>query len=652
MRVNNFINSQGLPAHLYCSGENSRAYEYFGAHREGDRIVFRVWAPKARAVSLVGDFNRWDAASCPMTKMQYGVWECSLYDMPQLSAYKYSVMGCDGKRTCKSDPYGFFFETRPNNATRYYDISGYQWHDSQWQNRAQAKDHLSQPLNIYEVHAGSWKRNPDGSWLSYSRLADELIPYVKEMGYTHIELMPMSEYPYDGSWGYQVTGYFAPTSRYGTPKELMAFIDRCHQNGIGVILDWVPAHFPKDEHGLFRFDGSPCYEYADPRKGEHKEWGTCVFDYGKKEIQSFLCSSAMFWFDKYHIDGLRVDAVASMLYLDYGRPDGEWVPNINGGKEHLEAIKFLHRVNSTVLSNYPNALMMAEESTAWPYVSAPVEKGGLGFNYKWNMGWMNDLLRYFSLDPIYRSGSHNALTFPLVYAFAENFVLPLSHDEVVYGKRSLINKMPGEYAQKFDGLRAFYAYAMSHPGKKLLFMGQEFAQFDEWNFEKGLDWSLLEYPAHKMMQDYVKELNRFYIEHPEFWQIEDSWEGFQWISCDDNMQSVIAYRRIARDGKEIIVVCNFCPVERVGYRIGVPKSGAYRECFSSDWQRFGGGGFENLMINTEKRRPLHGHRQSLSLTLPPLSVIYLEHASDKRAPRKLCGKRKKERKKLFWRKNK
>lgn len=645
MREFNIISGSALALSQFGKGENCRAYEYFGAHRECDRIVFRVWAPKARAVSLVGDFNRWDAASCPMTRIGSGVWECSLYHLPEFAVYKYCVLGCDGKRTFKSDPYGFFFETRPSNGSRYYDISGYQWHDSAWFNRADANNHLSSPLNIYEVHAGSWKRNEDGSWLSYSQLADELIPYVKEMGYTHVELMPMSEFPYDGSWGYQVTGYFAPTSRYGTPKEFMSFVDRCHQNGLGVILDWVPAHFPKDEHGLYRFDGSPCYEYPDPRKGEHKEWGTCVFDFGKSEVQSFLSSSAMFWFDKYHVDGLRVDAVASMLYLDYGRPDGEWIPNINGGKEHLEAIELLRKVNTSVLRNYPYALMMAEESTAWPLVSGSVEDGGLGFNYKWNMGWMNDMLRYCSLDPLYRSGNHNLLTFSLVYAFSERFTLPLSHDEVVYGKGSLINKMPGEYEQKFAGLRTFLAYTMCHPGKKLLFMGQEFAQFAEWNFEKALDWSLLDYPMHKMMQDYVKELNRFYIDHPALWEIDFSWDGFEWISHEDNMQSIIAFRRKAKDGKEIIAVCNFCPVLREKYRIGVPLKGCYKECFSTDSERFGGGGVENRMINTERRK-MHGHNQSVSLTLPPLSVIYLEYEGKKRAPRKMCGVRKK-RKKLF-----
>ncbi len=618
--------NDNLSLYFFGQGTNYRAYQYFGSHRlSGDRAVFRTWAPNAASVSVVGDFNGWNPQSHVMHRVDgSGVWECEADGITDFTIYKYHVSAANHTVTLKSDPYAFHFETRPSSASRFYELDGYEWNDGEWRTRKDADKHYSRPMNIYELHFGSWKTYPDGNPFSYEKMAEELIPYVKEMGYTHIELMPMTEYPYDGSWGYQVTGYFAPTSRYGSPKDFMAFIDRLHQAGIGVILDWVPAHFPKDAHGLYHFDGGPCYEYSDPRKGEHKEWGTNVFDYGKPEVRSFLVSGALFWFDKYHIDGLRVDAVASMLYLDYNRRDGEWIPNSNGGHENLEAIAFIQQVNSAVFENYPYALMIAEESTAWPMVSKPVYMGGLGFNYKWNMGWMNDMLRYCSLDPFFRKDNHNNLTFSFFYAFSENFILPLSHDEVVHGKCSLINKMPGTYEEKFAGLRTFLAYTMAHPGKKLAFMGQEFAQFKEWDYQQALDWVLLDFPAHRQIFEFTKVLNRFYLDNSPLWEIDFSWEGFDWISNDDNTQSVISFRRRNKKGEELIAVCNFCPVQRDGYRIGVPEGCNYKEVFSTDEKRFGGGGISNGTVKSDKAQPMHGLEQSVALTLPALSVIYLK----------------------------
>ncbi len=599
-------------------------YEWLGCHRIANGYVFRVWAPRAAAVFLCGDFNGWNTRSLPMCAIGDGVWEIITDTPREYNAYKYYIVSQNGNGVMKSDPYAYHFETRPATASKVYSLEGYAWQDAEWQRNKATANSITSPLNIYEVHLGSWKRHADSSFLSYRELADELIEYVLEMHYTHIELMPITEHPFDGSWGYQVTGYYAPTSRYGTPHDFMAFVDRCHQAGIGVILDWVPGHFPKDESGLYRFDGEACYEYADERKGEHKEWGTCVFDYGRREVRSFLFSNALFWLKEYHIDGLRVDAVASMLYLDYNRASGAWMPNIYGGNGNLEAMSFFRELNTAVLLSCPHSLMIAEESTAWPGVSHAVDEGGLGFSYKWNMGWMNDMLRYISLNPLFRKEVHDSLTFSLVYAFSEQFILPLSHDEVVHGKGSLLNKMFGTYEEKFAGLRLFLAYTMAHPGKKLLFMGCEFGQFIEWDEKKALDWLLLDYESHRQLHHFTKTLNAFYRAQAPLWQQDTSWEGFSWISHDDKSQSVVAFRRIDKQGEELVAVCNFTPVKREAYRIGLPKAGSYQEVFTTDAKEFGGEGIGNGNIRT-KRVPFHGFEQSATLTLPPLSVVFLQH---------------------------
>ena len=630
-------NPSDLPIYLFKQGNNMEAYRYFGAHlcaQDGQAgVVFRVWAPHAQAVSVVGDFNRWTPDADMMHKVADAVWELFIPGMKAYDVYKFCITTPSGEQVYKADPYAFHAETRPANGSKVYDIGGYPWGDAAWDEAQKKRDVLNSPMLIYELHAGSWKMKEEGVPYNYSELADELIPYIKEMGYTHVELLPITEYPFDGSWGYQVTGYFAPTSRYGTPHDFMAFVDKLHQAGIGVILDWVPAHVPKDGYGLYMFDGAPCYEDPNPRRGEHKEWGTMVFNYGMPEVQSFLISSALFWVEQYHIDGLRVDAVASMLYLDYNRRDGEWEQNVNGGKENLEAIAFLQKCNSTVLGRYPYKMMIAEESTAWPLVTKPASDGGLGFNFKWNMGWMNDMLSYMKTDPLFRAGNHGKVTFSFFYAFSENFVLPISHDEVVHGKCSLINKMPGDYEQKFANLRTFYGYMTAHPGKKLLFMGQEFGQFIEWDENKPLDWMLLGYDKHRQLQAYVKDLNAFYRETPAMWEIDYSWEGFQWIVPDDNQQSVIAFLRRDAKGKMVMVVCNFNPVLREGYEMGVPNAGSYKEVLNSDDPKYGGSGVTNGTVRSRKGA-MHGFEQHVSLTLPPLSTLYFSVP----APRKKAAK--------------
>lgn len=611
----------------FHNGNECRAFEYMGAHKTLDGYVFRTFAPNAQTVSVVGTFNNWDRNINHMKKItSNGIWECLISgNILEYSEYKYSIITLFGNEILKADPYGFHFETRPATATKIFDIDKYIWTDSQWQKLKQEKISYTQPMNIYELHLSSWRKYKDGEFFSYKKIADELIPYVKDMGYTHVELMPIYEHPYDKSWGYQVTGYFAPTSRYGTPTDFMAFVDQCHAENIGVIIDWVPAHFPKDEHGLAYFDGTACYEYQDSKKSEHHEWGTLVFDYGKNEVISFLISNAIFWFEKYHIDGLRVDAVASMLYLDYDRKIGEWTPNQYGGKENLEAINFIKKLNETVFREYPYALMIAEESTAWPMVSGPTHSGGLGFNYKWNMGWMNDMLSYMMTDSLYRADHHKKVTFSFFYAFSENFILPISHDEVVHGKKSLIDKMPGVYDDKFAQMRIFLAFMMAHPGKKLLFMGTEFAQFKEWDATNELDWFLLEYPAHKSMQDFVKSLNHFYLQSRPLWEIDFSWEGFSWISHDDYKQSIIAFRRIDSDKNEIIIICNFQNMERKNYRIGIPYDGEYNIVLNTDDKNFGGKDLLSIRTIQSQKIKMHGLDQSISLDLPPITAIFLKH---------------------------
>ena len=618
-----------LPLHLFQQGEITQAYDFFGSHfteRNGKKgVVFRVWAPKAASVSVVGDFNHWDRGIHCMDKIgDSGVWELFIPDLKQYDIYKYSIQSAQGQIRLKADPYGFHMETRPNTATKIYDIEGYKWKDDKWQKERQTKDVYSSPMNIYEVHLSSWATKHDEDELfNYMEAAKKLIPYVKEMGYTHIEIMPIAEYPFDGSWGYQQIGYYAPTSRFGTPHDFMEFVDYCHQNDVGLIVDWVPAHFPKDAAGLYEFDGGYCYEYSHPLKREHKNWGTRIFDWGKAEVQSFLVSNANYWIEKYHIDGLRVDAVASMLYLDYDRRDGEWQPNIKGGNQNIEAIAFLQKLNAALFKNHPNILMIAEESTAWPMVTKPSDIGGLGFNYKWNMGWMNDVIAYMSMNPEYRPYHHNMLTFSFYYAFSENFILPISHDEVVYGKCSMLDKMSGPRDKRFASLRTFLGYMLAHPGKKLTFMGQEIAQFKEWNYKTGLDWDVLQFDEHKKYQTYVKALNNFYLANSPLWQVDSDWSGFKWIVSDDNTNSVLVFRRINRQGEELIVVCNFQPNYHPVYSFGVPYYADYEEVFTSEMPEYGGTNVLNGTVKAETQ-PMHGEGYSVSIKIAPMSVMFFK----------------------------
>ena len=615
------------PLFHFLQGNNCHAQDYLGAHPANvdgqDGYVFRVWAPHAKGVSVMGDFNDWNEDSHPMNRLDGGVWELFIPGMKQYDTYKYAVHARDGRVLAKSDPYAFHAETRPGNASKLYDLSGYQWGDQKWLEYRKSHTVYHSPLNIYEMHLGSWRRTGEGAFLSYRDIANSLVPYVKEMGFTHVELMPITEHPLDASWGYQCTGYFAATSRFGIPHDLMYLIDQLHQAGIGVILDWVPAHFPKDAFGLYEFDGEPCYEYADPRKGEHADWGTRVFDYDRKEVRSFLFSSALFWLEQYHIDGLRVDAVASMLYLDYSRQSGEWVPNKYGGHENLEAIDFLRTLNTHIFVPHPDVLMIAEESTAWPLVSHPVEEGGLGFNLKWNMGWMNDITHYMKLDPYFRQFNHKDITFSLMYAFSENFILPLSHDEVVHMKGSFLNKIPGPYEEKFAGVRAFYTYMLTHPGKKLLMMGSEFGQWNEWHYEYSLDWHLMENKENRDIKAFFQAANAFYLENKPLWDLDFSWEGFQWICADDNQNNCASFLRKDSKGDFILAVCNFSPVHRPGYRLGVPYRGTYQCVFNSDDERFGGSGLGDKEPLSSEDIPMHGQDQSLVIDIPPMSgVIY------------------------------
>jgi 1,4-alpha-glucan branching enzyme len=620
---------------LFTEGTHFRLYEKLGAqiieHNGVPGVCFAVWAPNAERVSVIGEFNQWDGRRHPMRpRGASGLWEIFLPGLQQGDMYKYEVKTRYlGYTVVKSDPFAFASELRPKTASLMWDLDRYEWHDEEWMVARKQRQRLDGPIAIYEVDLGSWKRAPDPEygtrWLNYRELAEELVSYANRMGFTHIELLPITEYPYDDSWGYQTTGYYAPTSRYGTPDDFRFFVDRAHQSGLGVIIDWVPAHFPKDAHGLSFFDGTHLYEHADPRMGEHQDWGTLIFNYGRNEVRAFLFSNALFWLDKYHIDGLRVDAVASMLYLDYSRNEGEWIPNEFGGRENLEAVHFLKRFNELTHLNYPDTLTLAEESTAWPMVSRPTYLGGLGFDLKWNMGWMHDTLEYMEKEPIHRRYHQQNLTFSLLYAFTENFVLPFSHDEVVHGKGSLLGKMPGDYWQKFANLRALYGYMYAHPGKKLLFMGGEIGQWNEWNHAWQIDWVLLNFNAHREMQDYVRTLNRLYAAQPPLHEMDFSWKGFQWIDFHDVDNSIVSFLRRARDPDDfIVVIANFTPVPRYGYRVGVPVAGFYRELLNSDWADYGGGNMGNAEGLPSEPTPWQGQPHSILVTVPPLAIVFLK----------------------------
>ena len=614
-------------AGAFFGGTDSEAYRFLGAHRAQrggeEGYLFRLWAPNAARVSVVGDFCGWDASAFPMARGEHGLWEKFIPGLKQFDTYKYAVTSARGKTVLKADPYAFHAETRPGTASKLYDLPPYRWGDGAWRaGRASAPVDRS-PLNIYEVHLGSWRRRENGDFYDYRSLAHDLADYVAGLGYNCVELMPVTEYPLDDSWGYQCTGYFAATSRYGTPEDLMYLIDHLHQKGICVILDWVPSHFCKDEHGLIDFDGTPCYEYADPLKREHAGWGTRVFDYGRGEVRSFLLSSAAFWLREFHVDGLRVDAVASMLYLDYGREDGNWTRNRNGGRENLEAIDFLRALNKTAYAINPNVLMVAEESTAWPLVTRPPQDGGLGFTLKWNMGWMNDMCHYLKLDPWFRQYHHKDITFSLMYAFSENFVLPISHDEVVHMKGSLRGKMPGDDRQQLAGVRAFTAYMLAHPGKKLTFMGAELGQWHEWDFASQLDWYLLENEKNQQLHRFFKDINAFYLSQSPLWDIDFSWEGFEWLVPDDNHNNVVVFLRRDCKGRELIAAVNFSPVAQGEYRFGVPPKKRYREVFTTDCAEYGGTGeWRNEKTVEVLPIPSHGREQSLCVKLPPLGAAF------------------------------
>ena len=623
--------------HLFGAGTHYEIYEKMGGRlmtHEGARgAAFSVWAPNAKAVSVIGDFNNWDARRSPMRRLgESGIWELFLPAAAEGDKYKFHVTQCDGRVVDKTDPYGVYAEVRPNNASVLYPLKRYKWKDRRWMTARRKYDFRTAPMNIYEVHLGSWKRAEGDRFLTYTELAEQLIPYVKEMGYTHIEMLPVEEHPFDGSWGYQVTGYYAPTSRYGSPDEFKQFVDACHQNGISVILDWVPAHFPKDDFALARFDGTALYEHQDPRLGEHIQWGTYIFNYGRKEVANFLLANALYWMDIFHIDGLRVDAVASLLRLDFCKEEGQWLPNVYGGSENLEAIEFLKHMNSVIAEREPGALMIAEDSTAWPGVTKKVDEGGLGFSLKWNMGWMNDFLSYIKLDPMYRKYHQNKLTFGMAYHYAENFVLVLSHDEVVHTKSSMIGKMPGDVWQSFANLRLSYGFMMGHPGKKLLFMGGEFAQYSEWSEARSLDWHLLQYADHQEMQAYVKELNHLYAEEPAFWAEDFDPNGFQWIECDDAESSIVSFVRRSEE-KELVFLCNFTPVVHRGFSLGVPQEGVYHERLNSDAARFGGSDVINAVPLQSKAEPAGRCPFRVELDVPPLGMVILEREQPKKQPR-------------------
>lgn len=608
---------------LYNTGNARRAYHALGCRYipECGMHRFAVWAPHAREVSVVGDFNGWDGYAHPMWRRDDEIWVTFIPGLKNGDIYKYRVVGEDWNTVLKADPFAFHAETGPATGSKIWDIEGYEWTDSDYMEKRRGKDSVHAPMSIYEMHMGSWRKKDGEVFPNYRRVADELVEYLKYMHYTHVELLPITEYPYDGSWGYQVTGFFAPTSRYGTPQDFMYFVDKLHSEGIGVIIDWVPAHFPRDEHGLRMFDGAPCYECSEQRMAEHPDWGTMIFDYSRPQVQSFLTSSAVFFFDKYHVDGIRVDAVSSMLYLDYGRKFGEWTPNKDGGNINLGAVDFLRKLNTAILTEYPGAITIAEESTAFPLVSRPPEVGGLGFMFKWDMGFMHDTLDYMALDPYFRSYNHSRLTFSMMYAFSENFVLAFSHDEVVHGKASMVNKMWGDYETKFASLRALYGYQFAHPGKKLMFMGGEFAQFIEWNYLQQLDWSLLEYPLHDGMRKYVRELGRLYASTPALWKVDDSWDGFSWLNVDDSERSSVAFMRMSQRSY-IVCALNFTPVRYDDFTIGLPKPGVLKEVINSDDTQYGGSGILNKAEIESADENFLDHPCSAKITLPPMSAVW------------------------------
>jgi 1,4-alpha-glucan branching enzyme len=619
--------------HLIAEGTHYRTYEKLGAHPGSldgtPGTFFGVWAPNADRVSVIGDFNGWNHEATPMKLFpEAGIWDCFVPGVGVGNLYKYFIESrYYGYSVEKADPYGFAAEIRPQTASKVWELTNYAWNDSDWMQGRRERTLQEEAMSIYEIHLGSWMRVPDDNlrWLTYRELASRLVEYVRHMGFTHVELLPISEHPFDGSWGYQTVGYFAPTSRFGTPDDFMYLVDVLHQNGIGVVLDWVPAHFPRDEHGLGYFDGTHLYEHSDTRQGVHPDWDTFVFNYGRTEVQNFLISNALFWFDRYHIDALRVDAVASMLYLDYGRKGGEWVPNPHGGRENLDAVDFLKRLNERVHAEWPGVTVIAEESTAWPMVSRPTYLGGLGFGFKWNMGWMHDMLEYMAHDPVHRSYHHNKITFSLLYAFTENFMLPFSHDEVVHGKGSMIGKMPGDEWQKFANLRALYGYMFGHPGKKLLFMGNEFGQWNEWNHDTSLEWHLLEYQNHSGLQRWVRDLNTFYRSEPALYQLDSDAAGFEWIDCNDNQRSLISFLRYGKDRRhQVAFVCNFTPVPRHNYRVGVPSGGIWKEALNSDAPLYGGSGQGNMGGLETSPLPMHGRPHSLTITVPPLATVVFQ----------------------------
>ena len=618
--------------YLFNEGTNFKSYEFLGVHKINNGWRFAVWAPNAEEVFLAGTFNDWNKTEYPLSKLgTTGVWAGEFENIKQGDLYKYAIKTKQNEFLLKADPFAVYSELRPGTASIVYDSKKFNWTDSKWISKREKTPPYDKPMLIYEVHAGSWKQHPDGSFYTYRELADSLCDYVLEMGYTHVEFMPICEYPFDGSWGYQVTGFFSPTSRYGTPEDLKYAINKFHKAGISVIMDWVGAHFPKDAFGLYNFDGYPEYEYADSRLGEHKDWGTMVFDYSKGEVISFLISSAYYWISEYHFDGLRVDAVSSMLYRDYSRNHGEWLPNIYGGNQNLEAISFLQNLNNILFTNFPNILMIAEESTSWPSVTAPVENGGLGFNYKWNMGWMNDTLRYMSMDPLFRKPNHNLLTFLMFYAYSENFILPLSHDEVVHGKHSLIDKMFGSYEEKFEAYKTLLGYYMSLPGKKLLFMGGEFGQFLEWRFAEELEWNRLEMEQHKKLLHFTKTLNHFYKENKPFWEIDHSWDGFEWINDHDSDNSVISFmRKSKKKNDSVLVVSNFTPVDRKSYTIGVKQAGEYEIVLDSANCIFGGNKPDKNIIIKSKKAKFDNFEHSITFDINGLSTIYIKRKKQTR----------------------